>query len=173
MHTFRSSGAPAISQPLPLFPISSPLTHVGVSSSSTPLIARGIGASISPQNHLLISRHVVFDESFPFASPASSQPSHLDDLDFLFESDLVVLLIGPPLPPPVTSTSKHVAACIDIPARIAHSLEITARVTCGTGPGTTSTLRPAASGLHAESPGSFTYALTPTWCDGSTSPSTA
>jgi hypothetical protein len=44
-------------------------------------------------NHLLISRHVVFDESsFPFAS--SDQP--LDDLDSLFSSSPMVHAIAPP-----------------------------------------------------------------------------
>jgi hypothetical protein len=45
--TYGSSGAPATRTPVPLLPISSPLTPVGVSFLGTPLSTRGIGVSIS------------------------------------------------------------------------------------------------------------------------------
>jgi hypothetical protein len=57
-------------------------------------------------NCLLISRHVVFDESsFPFAS--SDPPP--DDLDSLFSSSPVVYPIAPPYPSSVVGTSETVA----------------------------------------------------------------
>jgi hypothetical protein len=56
-------------------------------------------------NHLLISRHVVFDESsFPFAS--SDPPP--DDLDSLFSSSPAVCPIAPPYPSSIAGTSEPV-----------------------------------------------------------------
>jgi hypothetical protein len=58
-------------------------------------------------NHLLISRHVVFDESsFPFAS--SDPPP--DDLDSLFSSSPAVCPIAPPYPSSIAGTSEPVVA---------------------------------------------------------------
>jgi hypothetical protein len=57
-------------------------------------------------NHLLMSRHVVFDESsFPFAS--SDPPP--DDLDSLFSSSSAVCPIAPPYPSSIAGTSEPVA----------------------------------------------------------------
>jgi hypothetical protein len=54
-------------------------------------------------NRLLVSRHVVFDESsFPFVS--SSTPPH--DLDSVFSSSPVVRPIAPPYPSSIAGTSK-------------------------------------------------------------------
>jgi hypothetical protein len=56
-------------------------------------------------NHLLITRHVIFDESpFPFAS--SDPPP--DDLDSLFSSSPVGYLIVPPYPSSIAGTSELV-----------------------------------------------------------------
>jgi hypothetical protein len=53
-------------------------------------------------NHLLISRHVIFDESsFPFAS--FDPPP--DDLDSLFSSSPAVSPISPPYPSSIVGTS--------------------------------------------------------------------
>jgi hypothetical protein len=57
-------------------------------------------------NHLLVSRHVIFDESsFPFAS--SGTPP--DDLDSLFSSSHVVHPIAPPYPPTVGTSEPDAA----------------------------------------------------------------
>jgi hypothetical protein len=65
-------------------------------------------------NRLLISRYVVFDESsFPFAS---SDPSPLNDLNFLFSSSPAVHAIAPLYPSSVAGTSETVAAPRAAPA---------------------------------------------------------
>jgi hypothetical protein len=58
-------------------------------------------------NRLLISRHVVFNESsFPFAS--SDPPP--DDLDSLFSSSPAVCPIAPPYPSSIAGTSEPIVA---------------------------------------------------------------
>jgi hypothetical protein len=58
-------------------------------------------------NHLLISRHVVFNESsFPFAS--SDPPP--DDLDSLFSSSPTFCPIAPPYPSSIAGTSEPIVA---------------------------------------------------------------
>jgi hypothetical protein len=55
------------------------------------------------RNSMLVSRHIVFDESlFPFAS--SGTPP--DDLDSLFSSSPTVCLSAPPYPSSTTDTSE-------------------------------------------------------------------
>jgi hypothetical protein len=71
-------------------------------------------------NHLLVSRHVVLDESsFLFASYST----HPDDLDSLFSSSLIVRPIAPPYPSSITGTSKPDAAprAAPVPPPVPHA----------------------------------------------------
>jgi hypothetical protein len=65
-------------------------------------------------NRIIISRHVIFDESsFPFASPGSPPP---DDLDILFELSPTVSPIVAPPSSPVSGTSTPAVAPRAAPA---------------------------------------------------------
>jgi hypothetical protein len=57
-------------------------------------------------NRLLVSRHIIFDESsFPFASSGTPR----DDLHSLFSSSLAIRTIAPPYPSSVAGTLETVA----------------------------------------------------------------
>jgi hypothetical protein len=97
---------PATRTPLPaphkLAPRSYRCVFLGYSSDH-----KGYRCLNFTMNRLLISRHVVFDESsFPFAS--SDPPP--DDLDSLFSSSPAVCPVAPPYPSSIAGTSKSVAA---------------------------------------------------------------
>jgi hypothetical protein len=119
--TYRSSDAPATRTPLPLPPQAHPLL---LSVCLSWLLLRAQGVPVSQDlstNRLLVSRHVVFDESsFPFASYDTPH----DDLESRFSSSPVIHPIAPPYPTSIAGTLKpdavpHMAPTPQLTPRVA------------------------------------------------------
>lgn len=73
-------------------------------SSGTPSIIKGTGVSIHLPT-VCSSQHVVFDES-DFTFTTSTTSATTTELDTLFESDLVISPIGPPLSLPLATSRQ-------------------------------------------------------------------